>query len=490
MGFLKTAVYLLTVLILSVPCNAAAPDHHKQVKSPGLYRTFTMDSLATPIAVKKKPFEIQSSFTFTNESGTSIDRIVIYFMQPVVSILQYDPFTDASSIDDFSKVWELTGATLEDGESADIVATGEKPRVLLLSRIDLYFEDGFVKTQRVKKQDQPFASSVLYDLPNTANVRDEVFRRQPFTLSGGLIIGIPRPDSAKYYAWAVISKSSDLKCSLMDKSGYQSNRPKGFTVFENGNKVTGMQKHPLTPSKYNNCLYGELITLKMNIAASDLGITPDGFPDLLFDEDENPLSGLQVRDIAAYADSAMTYWRNRPKEQYDNLYATIHEINAAFTGSIDTICYTDELCLTGIDPDPDMTYLSEIAGANHMKLLRGGAKRHHDNPDNSISGMSAVPLAFALNQNYPNPFNPSTVISFILPVQSLVTLKIYSIIGQEIAALYEGELLNEGPQSAVFDGSRFASGTYLYKITAQQLDADHHGNLQYVMDTKRMLLVK
>lgn len=78
---------------------------------------------------------------------------------------------------------------------------------------------------------------------------------------------------------------------------------------------------------------------------------------------------------------------------------------------------------------------------------------------------------FILNQNYPNPFNPSTVISWQLANNSLVTLKIYDILGNEIATLVN-EYQNAGEHSIIFDasGSSFkgglASGVYFYRLKA------------------------
>jgi hypothetical protein len=76
-----------------------------------------------------------------------------------------------------------------------------------------------------------------------------------------------------------------------------------------------------------------------------------------------------------------------------------------------------------------------------------------------------VPQVLTLHQNYPNPFNPSTVISFSLPQQSFVTLKILNLLGEEVATPLASEL-NEGIHSVNFDGTNLSSGIYIYRLTA------------------------
>ena len=75
-------------------------------------------------------------------------------------------------------------------------------------------------------------------------------------------------------------------------------------------------------------------------------------------------------------------------------------------------------------------------------------------------------LDYRLSQNYPNPFNPSTSIEFRLGNSSLVTLKVYDILGREIATLIDGQRLNKGIHQARFDASTLASGMYLYRLEA------------------------
>jgi hypothetical protein len=102
---------------------------------------------------------------------------------------------------------------------------------------------------------------------------------------------------------------------------------------------------------------------------------------------------------------------------------------------------------------------------------------------------SSVPTIFSLQQNYPNPFNPSTTIQYGLPRQSKVTVKVYSILGQEVAMLVDG-IETIGTHSAVWNGHnsngvQAASGVYLLRIVAQST-TDHESFSQ----TRKMILLK
>lgn len=74
-----------------------------------------------------------------------------------------------------------------------------------------------------------------------------------------------------------------------------------------------------------------------------------------------------------------------------------------------------------------------------------------------------TPTGFELYQNYPNPFNPSTTINYQLPSTGYVTLKVYNLLGREIAALINEEK-SEGICEVTFDASKLSSGVYFYRI--------------------------
>ena len=84
---------------------------------------------------------------------------------------------------------------------------------------------------------------------------------------------------------------------------------------------------------------------------------------------------------------------------------------------------------------------------------------------NVVSVIVSIPAEFRLDQNYPNPFNPSTIISYSIPVQSFVSVKIYNITGEEITSLVN-EVQTKGHHQINFNGKNFASGIYFVRMKA------------------------
>lgn len=76
---------------------------------------------------------------------------------------------------------------------------------------------------------------------------------------------------------------------------------------------------------------------------------------------------------------------------------------------------------------------------------------------------AAVPREFNLSQNYPNPFNPSTTIQFSLPEKGVAKLRVYNLLGQEVAVLFNG-FAAAGQHDVVFNADRFASGVYFARL--------------------------
>ncbi len=83
-----------------------------------------------------------------------------------------------------------------------------------------------------------------------------------------------------------------------------------------------------------------------------------------------------------------------------------------------------------------------------------------------------MPVSFRLEQNYPNPFNPSTTIRFSLPQREYVTLKVFDVLGREVATLVEGAI-EGGNHFVTFAPHATTSGFYFYKITAGKFTQTH-----------------
>jgi hypothetical protein len=167
------------------------------------------------------------------------------------------------------------------------------------------------------------------------------------------------------------------------------------------------------------------------------------------------------------------------------------ELKAYVNGELDSITAhsgpialsTHELHLAHNSEHTDRLYegiLDECAIFN-IALSEEQIKAIYDSYEvSSVEDQKSAPVAdFALKQNYPNPFNPETRISFSLARDELVTIKVYDVLGHEVATLVD-EQKSAGIHSVRFDASGKASGVYYYKMLV--------GN-QFV-DAKKMLLVR
>jgi len=89
-----------------------------------------------------------------------------------------------------------------------------------------------------------------------------------------------------------------------------------------------------------------------------------------------------------------------------------------------------------------------------------------------------IPSTFSLYQNYPNPFNPTTTIKFAIPKSSSVKIAVFDVSGKEVDVILN-ETLQAGTYEIQWNGSKFSSGAYFYKISARDFS-----------ETKTMLMIK
>ena len=95
-----------------------------------------------------------------------------------------------------------------------------------------------------------------------------------------------------------------------------------------------------------------------------------------------------------------------------------------------------------------------------------------------VQQVDAIPGDLNLKQNYPNPFNPSTEISFTLPSSAQTTLRVFNVLGQNVATL-ANEYLTAGSHKVSFSAGTLPSGVYMYRLES--------GNLSV---SKKMMLNK
>jgi Secretion system C-terminal sorting domain len=109
-------------------------------------------------------------------------------------------------------------------------------------------------------------------------------------------------------------------------------------------------------------------------------------------------------------------------------------------------------------------------------------KPEEDHPQGWVDVVEQLPInptSYSLEQNYPNPFNPSTMIRFSIPEKGLVTLKVYSLLGEEVETLINNNEMSNGTYEVDFKGNNLASGIYFYTLKVNNF-----------VSTKKMMLIK
>lgn len=100
-------------------------------------------------------------------------------------------------------------------------------------------------------------------------------------------------------------------------------------------------------------------------------------------------------------------------------------------------------------------------------------------------GAPLPPSGYSLSQNFPNPFNPSTIISYQLPANSHVTLKVYDVLGREVETLVDGRQ-SAGNHAVKFEAKGLPSGVYFYRLSAKPLS----GQAGNFIETKKLVMLK
>jgi uncharacterized repeat protein (TIGR02543 family) len=308
-------------------------------------------------------------------------------------------------------------------------------------------------------------------LPNLVNVLSE--------LGSWPLIG--QPSSLTYLV--THPKYKDVQKSLNKKGVMHTGTARSLATFENGKPIAKPQK-ALPPDKHNNKLFAEVLAFGLNLGASSTGNFPPGLGALIYDDPADSeyghfLNPRALDDIYYLANQLLGIQGTGYVDTNEYVYNTVKRINGAFRdGTIDTASWSCAgVKLTGVKALVDVPFLHAPDGFAVPKV-------------EPVAVVEATPTDFALNQNYPNPFNPTTVIGYSLPVGGYVTLKVYNMLGQEIATLLDNVSMDEGEDEVEFDASNQPSGVYFYRLTVNAVDEDGVVLGQAFAKIEKMMLVK
>jgi len=443
------------------------------------FRTFVPDSLTAKQIVKRKSIATSWRAEFQNTTPDIVSSLVLRFDDPVM-LTWFAPFPEAGSTDG-GNTWIVSGQSLAPGDLVTVDGQGPPSGTVILS---WHFDEapanpGFAPAGQIQ----------LLAMPNSANVRNEVFSYGGFApgttesdQKGGMVVGKSflvfvnsrwrvDLDSARLYGWVRLNRQTELRRSLVyGASGLvHTGPPRGFCQFDNGRAFT-RESRSLPPVKQNNRLFAGVAVLKFNIAASQLGVTPPGLGELRYNDPGHPLHGFSILAISAHADSHLTYCGSGGNDRFWMLDSVVRKINEAFSGPIDTLSFGHTLALTGVRPVGDVPFLQEDPSTPPLRIPRVYMAEYDEEDEVEAAVPDVMPEVIQLFGTYPNPFNPAAFIHFELLEFATVSVHVYDLLGKEVAVLADREPMFDGVNEVRFDAGARASGIYFYRIVAESTE--------------------
>lgn len=431
------------------------------------FRTFVPESLVAldakgkiPKATKRKANKVEFKFDLTTPmNATGGQKLTLEFSMVVTGrVIRVDNSQILGTIN-WKKGVVVFSPPLAAGTQIRIEGFGHKGK-LIQTKYAFGLTKYVVNTYLMNQLRLP--------MPTYANIINELFLSGAFHSTNGVLVGTAYPDFPKDFGWVKIKNPADVQKSLRDKGGIHTNSPKFFDII--GTKPFKGEQKVLPPTKHNNKLFAEIVAAKLALTASAAERIPGGLGELLYHNPTNPLHGKMVKEIVNEASASMTSLIGDAM----NYYTVIRQINEAFSGKLDSVSFAESTKLTAVRNLGLVPYLRFNPNAQIAKI----ELNDHKNLE--------TPYEFELAQNYPNPFNPSTTIEFSIPEDAIVTLKVYNILGQEVATLADREFFTEGMNEVTFDAWNLSSGVYFYSINVEGAEGDAI-NLKQV---KKMLLLK
>lgn len=138
--------------------------------------------------------------------------------------------------------------------------------------------------------------------------------------------------------------------------------------------------------------------------------------------------------------------------------------------------------ISGLTISPSAGPSSRIVGPTGSTTINS---RETESIRLSVIPAGDVPSEFTLEQNFPNPFNPNSSIGFSVPVKSVVSLRLFNMLGEEVMQILGNQEYEAGRYTTMIDGSAIPSGTYFYTLVASTVDASRSATL-----TRKLLLIR
>ncbi|MBS1492620.1 MAG: T9SS type A sorting domain-containing protein [Bacteroidetes bacterium] len=282
-------------------------------------------------------------------------------------------------------------------------------------------------------------------LPNLSGYKTIILVETSYDNSGALALGTSARTDIK--AWLASGTPADKKAliSIGGDQGYnydQSGQTNTDTAFSRG---------------YCGFIY-----------RVDSGMPSPGTITGILTDIGNTRNLLTPSDAGYYPDGVSPTLGSSPVYKYGNhsVLDTVAAVSKGTTGYFAVTSFQDPRYFVNGDLKP------------WLAALIGYAKLNGGTITNTTPIVSTIADKYALSQNYPNPFNPTTKITFAIPQNGFVSLKVYDLSGKEVMTLVNKNM-TVGSYSVDFNGAFLSSGVYFYRLESDNF-----------VETKKMMLVK